>query len=80
MMMCTSLGVRLNGHRTGSDFLGTDAREVDRCGAGHSRRLCGIAVEGIGRDHAHAVLVSADGVVFVVQHSLLNLLGAQQNN
>ena len=80
MMMRAGLGVRMNGHCTGSDFLGTDASEVDRCGAGHSRRLCGIAVERIGRDDAHAVLAPADGVVFVVQHSLLNLLGAQQNN
>ena len=80
MMMRAGLGVRMNRHRTGSDFLGIDASEVDRCGAGHSRRLRGIAVERIGRDHAHAGLAPADGVVFVVQHSLLNLLGAQQNN
>ena len=65
MMMRTGLGVRMNGHRTGSDFLGTDASEVDRCGAGHSRRLRGIAVERIGGDHAHAVLSPLHGFVGV---------------
>ena len=68
MMMRTGLGVRMDGHRTGPDFLGPHAREIDRGGAGHVRRLRGIAVEGIGRDDAYAVFAPADGVVFIVHY------------
>ena len=70
--------MRINGHRAGTNFLGTDTREIDRRDARHSRRLRGAAVEGVGRDHAHAVLAPADGVVvtfylgLVVNSELLN--------
>lgn len=43
-------------------------RKIDRGRAGHARRLRRVAVEGIGRDDADAVLAPANAIIARVRH------------
>jgi hypothetical protein len=46
----TGLGVCVDCHRAGPEFLGADTCEVDRGGAVHAGRLGSVGVEAVGGD------------------------------
>jgi hypothetical protein len=57
MMMHARLGVWLDGDSPSPDFLGTDARVIDRSLAEHARRLGRVGIKPVTLDNPHAVVL-----------------------
>ncbi|MDF9789794.1 hypothetical protein M2440_000495 [Methylorubrum extorquens] len=60
------LGVGLDRHGAGPDFLGADPCGVDRRLPEHAGRLRRVGIEPVAGDHPHAVVLPARGGAFVV--------------
>ena len=63
VMMRAGLGVRLDRHRAGPQFLRAGAGEIDRGLAIHAGRRRHVGVELIAGNDAHAVVLPAFGIV-----------------
>jgi hypothetical protein len=74
VVMRAGLGVRMDRHGAGPDFLRAHARRVDGGGAVHAGRLRGVAVELIAADHLDAVFAPVDGFYCLVVAVIVRVL------
>ncbi|MGX1144896.1 hypothetical protein AB7M15_000718 [Bradyrhizobium ottawaense] len=66
VMVCAGLGIGLDADGAGPQFLGADAREIDRGRAVHARRRRHVGIELVAGNDAHAVMFPAIVVIVVM--------------